>query len=392
MDVDDGTPSGRLVGVADTERRLRSDDDSRAGARGGGDRPTLGPTSRDTWAATPPPGRLGMPAGKVLTVVLVSLVVWTLLFGPELRRAADAQPLGLRRTVSLAVLAPFVWVSDVTRLSAVTDALVRAMGRDPDSPVGGGPEFPVDDLPTYTPDPGVSPSPEPEKPPVVDSPIRVPSGQDPLRVAVVGDSLAAGVGFYAERVFKPFFVDVTKQGKISTGLARPDYFNWPSALKQIGSAFQPDIVIVMLGENDNQSLLDPGGRLETQIGTGSWPPAYEERVERFAKIATKAGAHVIWVGLPVERDESRWVFIERQNAIYEAVADRLPNVAYLDSWNLFSKPDGGYTAYFRDGDRVELVREDDGVHFTGTGYTILMEHVARLATDAFQLHEKTYDG
>jgi hypothetical protein len=100
---------------------------------------------------------------------------------------------------------------------------------------------------------------------------------------------------------------------------------------------------------------------------------------------------VIWIGLPVERDEARWVFIERQNAIYEGVADRLPNVAYLDSWELFSKPDGGYTAYFRDGDRVELVREDDGVHFTGTGYTILMEHAARLATEEFDLHEKTYE-
>lgn len=330
-----------------------------------------------------------MPAGRVLTVVLVGLLVWTLLFGPELRRAAEAQPLGLRRSVSLVVLAPFVWVSDVTRLSVVTDSIVRAMGRDPDAPVGGQPVFPVDDLPTLS--PGVDPSPEPEMAPKVDSPIRVPTGEDRLRVAVVGDSLAAGVGFYAERVFKPFFVDVTKQGKISTGLARPDYYNWPAALKQIGSAFRPDLVIVMLGENDNQSLLDPAGRVETPIGTGGWPPAYEQRVERFARIATRSGAHVIWVGLPVERDESRWVFIERQNAIYEAVADRLPNVAYLDAWDLFTKPDGGYTAYFRDGDRVELVREDDGVHFTGTGYTILMEHVVRLATERFELHEKTYD-
>jgi len=327
-----------------------------------------------------------MPAGRALTVVLVSLLVWTLLFSPELKRSAEQQPLGARRTVSIAVLSPFAWISDVTGLSALTGGVGRALGR------GGSdaPEFPVDDLPTYSPPPGSSESPKPEKPPVIDSPIRVPSGQDPLRVAVVGDSLAAGVGFYAERVFKPFFVDVTKQGQISTGLARPDFYNWPAAMDQIGAVFQPDIVIVMVGENDNQSLLTPSGDVETEIGTGSWPPAYEARVERFATIATRNGAHVIWVGLPIERDESRWVFIQRQNAIYERVADRLPNVAYLDAWDLFSKPDGGYTAYFRDGDRVELVREDDGVHFTGTGYTILMEHVAELATDEFDLHPKTY--
>ena len=377
---DDTTTSDRLVDVADADRRRPGVDEDGS--------PALGPTVRDTWSA---PARLGMPAGRVLTVVLVGLLVWTLLFGPELRRAAEAQPLGLRRTVSLAVLAPFVWVSDVTGLSVVTDSLVRAMGRDPDAPVGGDPQFPVDELPTYTPPPGVSASPPTDQAPVVDTPIRVPSGEDPLRVAVVGDSLAAGVGFYAERVFKPFFADVTKQGQISTGLARPDYYNWPSALKEIASVFRPDLVIVLLGENDNQSLVDPQGRLETSIGTGAWPPAYEERVERFATIATGAGAHVIWIGLPVERDESRWVFIERQNTIYEKVADRLANVAYLDSWDLFAKPDGGYTAYFRDGNRVELVREDDGVHFTATGYTILIEHAARLATEEFDLHEKTYE-
>jgi len=248
------------------------------------------------------------------------------------------------------------------------------------------PRFPIDDLPTI-PGPDLSPSPAP----TVDTPIRVPTGQDRLRVAVVGDSLAAGVGFFAERVFKPFFVHVTKQGRISTGLARPDYFNWPGAMKQIVDAYRPDIVIVMIGENDNQSLLTTNGELETSIGTGEWPAAYEVRVERFATLATRGGAHVVWVGLPVERDESRWTFIERQNAIYERVADRLPNVAYLDSWELFARPDGGYTAYYKDGNRVELVREDDGVHLTATGYTILMEHVAALAGEDFELDPKTYE-
>ncbi|HEX6130543.1 MAG TPA: hypothetical protein VF044_02375, partial [Actinomycetota bacterium] len=102
-----------------------------------------------------------MPAGRVLAVVLVCLLVWTLLFAPELRRAAEAQPLGARRTVSLAVLAPFVWLSDVTRLSAVTDPVVRALGRDPDEAVGGDVEFPPEDLPTISPRPGDGPSPDP---------------------------------------------------------------------------------------------------------------------------------------------------------------------------------------------------------------------------------------
>jgi len=349
--------------------------------------------------AGPPPGRLGMPAGRVLTTMLACLLVWALLFSPELVRSADAQPTGARRSVALAVLRPLAWISDTVRLSSVTDAAMRGLGRDPDAPVGGPPTFPTDDLPTFSPTPapngGPSPSGSPgsdPKPPTVDSPIRVPTGTDRLRVTVVGDSLAAGVGFFAGRVFKPFFVDVKRYGKISTGLARPDYFNWPRAMQQIAQAYRPDLVIVMVGENDNQALRAPNGAVETQIGTGAWPPAYEQRVERFAKLATRSGAHVIWVGLPVERDEARWTFIQRQNTIYEIVADRLPNVAYLDTWELFGKPDGGYTAYYRDGDRVEVVRESDGVHFTATGYTIMVEKIAQLANGRFQLHPKTYSG
>ena len=92
----------------------------------------------------------------------------------------------------------------------------------------------------------------------------------------------------------------------------------------------PDLVLVMLGENDNQGLLNWDGSLEQDIGTFDWAAHYEERVERFAKIATEGGGHVVWIGLPNERDRGRWDFIQKQNAIYEDVADRLPNVAYFE--------------------------------------------------------------
>ena len=80
------------------------------------------PTDADRSAA-PPPGRRGMPAGDVLLAMLVCLLVWTLLFGPELKRASEKQPLGARRTISLALLAPFVAVSNVMQITDVTDGV-----------------------------------------------------------------------------------------------------------------------------------------------------------------------------------------------------------------------------------------------------------------------------
>jgi hypothetical protein len=361
-------------------------------------------SSRDTTAdeadadldrsATPPSGRHGMPAGRVFLVMAVCLLVWALLFAPELKRASERQPLGLRRTVSLAVLSPLAAISDFVRLSDVTAAVQRALGRDSQTWAGGQTIFGGEDLTTTS--PAASPSERPHKDGSAggsrDTEIREPTGADPLRVVVVGDSLADGVGFFAERVFKPFFVDVSRQGQISTGLARLDYYDWFARMQLIVDQYRPDLTIVMLGENDNQSLQSTDGRVETPIGTLEWAGAYETRVEQFARIATSMGGHVIWVGLPNEREDDRWEFIQRQNAIFADVAARLPNASYFDTWNTFAAPDGGYTAYYRDGNKVELVRADDGVHFNPEGYTLLAEKVASLATQDFGLDPKTYEG
>lgn len=336
-----------------------------------------------------------MAAGRVFVAMLVCLLGWGVLYGPELRRASEAQPEGVRRTLSLAVLGPVVWISDRVFLSDVTDGAARALGRDPDEAVGGGVgDIPieVDDLPTFSPPgPSGSPSPGGGDRPRKDTDIREPTGKDRLRVAVVGDSLAGGIGYYAERVFRPFFTDVVKRGQISTGLARADYFNWPGEMRYIVERFRPDLTIVMLGENDNQSLLAPDGSNEATIGTAEWPPAYEARVERFARIASSEGGHVVWVGLPISRDEQRWPFIQRLNDTFDRVAERLPNVAFYDTWDEFTKPDGSYTAYYRDGNTVKLIRADDGLHFNGDGYTLVMEKVAAFTTEAFDLHPKTYE-
>jgi len=342
----------------------------------------------------PPEERRGMPAGRVFLVMAVCLLVWTLLFAPELKRASEQQPIGLRRTVSLAILNPIAAASDAIFLSNVTEVVQRALGRDPGAQAGLQPIFGGEPLTTTSPQAAASERPHKKGNDgglLRGTEIREPTGDDPLRVVVVGDSLADGIGYFAERVFKPFFVDVSRQGQISTGLARLDYFDWMARMQLIVDQYRPDLAIVMLGENDNQSLQTSDGRVEADLGTVQWGGAYQRRVEQFARIATSAGGHVIWVGLPNGRDESRWVFVQRQNAIFAEVADRLPNVSYFDTWNTFAAPDGGYTAYFRDGNKVLLVRADDGVHFNSEGYTLLAEKVAEFATDEFALDPKTYE-
>src|SRR3954465_10683050 len=339
----------------------------------------------DESTSSPPKRRRRvMPAGRALLVILVALLVWAVLYAPELKRSADAADVGTRRTVSLAILDPLVWVTDHTGLTAAANAAARAAGRDPNGEIGG--DSGVDALPPAEP----NQQQEHHHKIVKDTDIREPTPDKQLQVAVVGDSLAQGVGFAADSVFKPFWAEVFKQGRISTGLARLDYFDWMAQMRTIVERADPDLILVMVGENDNQGLLNPDGSLEQDVGTFDWAAHYQERVERFAKIATSEGGHVVWIGLPNTSDKSRWDFIQRQDAIFQTVADELPNVAYFDTWNTFAAADGGYSAFYRDGTKVSEIRSPDGVHFNTDGYTLLTEKAAQLATKDFDLDPKTY--
>ena len=320
-----------------------------------------------------------MPAGRVFIVMLVCLLLWGFLFAPTLKRAAEASPEGIRRSAALALLRPVAAISDALQITKLTDAVEQALGRNPDEAPGGGIVVPPEPIPSDGGGGGHGGDVHRQ------GPIRKPTGTDKLRVVVVGDSLATGLGVSLERVLKPSLVRVSPQGRISTGLARPDYFDWFAALTEIVDNFRPDLVVIMLGENDNQALRTPSGREETPVGTFAWPQAYQQRVSDFMELATSKGARVVWVGLPIVSDTGRWGIIERQNTVFEGASELVDDVAYLDTWDLFSAPGGGYTAYYRDGGDIQLVRESDGLHFNSTGYELLARAVTEMARAAFKL-------
>ena len=339
-------------------------------------------TDSNQSPGTPPPatgtpspeGRQTMPAGKALIVVLVCLLLWTMLYAPTLKRASEAQPLGTRRTVSLWVLNPLAAMSNGLQITKLTDGVSSALGRDPDAAPGGD----VDDIVLPPIQPDASPSAKPDEPVTETTPMRTPTPQDQLRVVVVGDSLSQGLGVYIEGAFRQTLVRVSQQGRLSTGLARLDYFDWLGGMREITDRYRPDLVIVMIGDNDNQSLQTPTGETAAEIGSTEWPKGYEERVEQMTRIAVDAGSHVAWVGLPIVDRKERWQVMLRQNEIFERVVDRTPNALYVDTWDRFATPDGEYTDFYRHDGRAELIRATDGLHFNPRGY----ELVAQAVTDA----------
>ena len=164
----------------------------------------------------------------------------------------------------------------------------------------------------------------------------------------------------------------TSQARISTGLTRPDYFDWPSAVHDVVAQQQPDVLVVVFGTNDPQPIQTATGTYS--FGTPEWETEYRARVDAVMGAATGA-RKIVWVGLPVVRRESLEPKLEVLDQIFEQEAAKFPDVSYVDTRAMFS-PDGAYDAYLTapDGTPV-LVRAADGVHFSLTGYDMLAQAV-----------------
>ena len=73
---------------------------------------------------------------------------------------------------------------------------------------------------------------------------------------------------------------VVRQGRESTGLARPDYFDWTAQLRVDVQRFRPDIIVAMLGGNDFQDLVVPGRPSVRRFWVDQWNALYRQRVSR----------------------------------------------------------------------------------------------------------------
>lgn len=199
------------------------------------------------------------------------------------------------------------------------------------------------------------------------APIPQPSAAKPLVILKIGDSLGEELGFGLHDVLGPSpYVQVLQEAVGDTGLARPDYYNWPVHLAQELSQYHPRAVVVMLGGDDGQNF--NYGNQVVQFGSPTWQAVYSQRVAAMMHEATAAGAHVLWVGLPIMSSPYFASEMARMNAIYAAQAAVHPGVTFVPTWSLFANARGQYSAYLPGaGGQLVLMRNPDGVHFSGAG-------------------------
>jgi uncharacterized protein len=321
-----------------------------------------------------------------------------------LQHNAQVSPIGTRRTVSLDLLGPIAATSRALQVSHIVSWTDEATGRTGNRPGNGA----VTTLGPVHPHAGGQPA----KPPAGGSgsdpsttgsqpatgthsvthsgtattvpDITHPTASNPLRVLIVGDSLGIDLGGPLQNdLVNTGVVKATLDARESTGLTRPDYFNWPAQLQADLTATHPQVVVIMMGANDPQDFPGPP---DVPYTSPQWNVMYAQRVAAFMSLAQSGGATVIWVGMPPMQNTSLSAKMSDIDALdQQQAAMRKPAVDFISSWTLLGTAQGTYTPFItNDAGQVVNVRTPDGTHLTPAGGEVLSQTVLNYLRN--QLH------
>lgn len=194
-------------------------------------------------------------------------------------------------------------------------------------------------------------------------------------IAVFGDSMADGIWTALYRALqRDERFSVIGHARASTGIARPDYYDWQVELEQFLTEEPIDAAVFSIGLNDMQSaVLREGGH--HNFRTPEWDQTYQERVARLMETLRQHGVPTFWIGLPIMRSGNYSGNIAHLNGFFEALSPQY-GATYIPLWDLTTSETGEYTSHLPDETgRTRRMRNDDGIHFTTRGYELLGREV-----------------
>ena len=340
------------------------------------------PRRRRPQERTEEGGRRLHSAGSAIAVAVIALLLGAFLNAPGIHKSASGQPQGWKRDLALRVSGPLANVSHAVGLDAPRRGLKAVLGRSDDDVIDTAVAVPASANGGAT---RPAPSPPPRR-------IRF-SPKHPLRLWIIGDSLVIVPGESLLRaVAGNRAIDASRRidGRIATGLERPDVYNWFTAVRdEMRSRNRPHAVVAMFGGNDDHDFMTglPPGTQIGPFGSASWRAEYRRRVRAIMDLVTRKGAYLVWIGLPISHDAAQTARFDAINAIVQQEAKHRPGrVTYLDTYFFFAGDNGGFAQYIPD-DSGQLVkmRADDGVHFERPAGDLIAQSVLERLGKRFDL-------
>jgi hypothetical protein len=170
---------------------------------------------------------------------------------------------------------------------------------------------------------------------------------------------------------------VQLRGKSSSGLARPEFFDWFAESERLIAEFKPTVIVSMLGANDVQRITWPA--LDDRVqwkDEAAWRRAYHGRVRQFMKLLSSDGRVVYYLS-PTNRG---WrIAVDAVNKVREVqrrAATGLAGVEWVDMFPLSSDETGSWLKAGRDANgKVVVYRRSDRIHLTGEGGKLVGERL-----------------
>ncbi len=249
------------------------------------------------------------------------------------------------------------------------------------------------------------------------------------KIVVLGDSIADYLAYGLEDAFSDSpEIQVVRKHRAFSGLIRYETRSdreWPQVAREIVAAEKPNIVLILLGVQDRQSIREkqppkpapqakkpdekkpddqkkadeqkkpdeqdaeeqqtiaapeptnvkPGGPYEFR--TEKWEEAYNRRIDEMIAAAKSSGAAVVWVGLPAIRGTRSTSEASYLNELYRGRAEKA-GIFFVDVWDGFVDEQGRFSMQGPDVEgQIRRLRTPDGVHFTKFGARKLAHYVER---------------
>ncbi len=264
---------------------------------------------------------------------------------------------------------------------------------------------------------------EKEQPPDFShAPPATPHKDATIKIVVMGDANADWLAYGLEDAFaeKPE-IGIVRKHRTDSGLIWYDRrrdSEWPQVAREIIAAQKPNFVVMMIGNNDHQTIrekappptpnaqpaqpaqagpatppdlerqpveqqhLTPAQVRQAAYGpwefqSEKWEQAYIKRIDATVAALKSGGVPVIWVGLPSQRDTDAAADSSYLNELYRSRAEKA-GIAYVDIWDGFVDEAGKFSPQGPDYlGQARRLRTSDGVYFTKFGARKLAHYVER---------------
>jgi hypothetical protein len=313
------------------------------------------------------------PVKKIAAIVFLTFVVCILMGAGGLSSWASRMNIGIVRSMILALVTP---LDNFTRslsfdipARSLRTAFLSVSGIEEDEGFDTGPfdqGTTVTSVPIQT---GVTISDDP----ILERSKIIFSEKNPLKVLFLGDSMIQGAIYvsFTRSVFDDKSIVCTLKGRHSTGLSRPDYYNWPKEAENLCQNGAYDCVVVLMGTNDAQDI--PLDGVIHRFNTPEWLDIYKARATQFISYLNGNVPQVYWIGLPRMRLPIYDASMQMLNGIYSDVCGRFTRVKFIPTASPLADKNGNYTDYITIDGRIEYLRSGDGIHLLSPAGKIISD-------------------